>query len=43
MIYWGVVTTGFLMVLGMVGGTLFYYLRTLALDPNDSIRIDPKK
>ncbi|KIL52919.1 hypothetical protein [Jeotgalibacillus campisalis] len=43
MVYWGVVTTGFLMVLGMVGGTLVYYLRTLALDPKDSTRIDPKE
>jgi len=43
MAYWLVVTIGFLMCLGMVGGTFIYYLRTLALDPQDSINIDPKE
>ncbi|WP_280632276.1 hypothetical protein [Jeotgalibacillus proteolyticus] len=43
MAYMGVVTAGFLMVLGMVGGAYFYFIRTLALDPKDSVKIDPKE
>ncbi|TDL31750.1 hypothetical protein E2R51_11005 [Jeotgalibacillus sp. S-D1] len=40
MTLWLVTTLGFLMFLGMAGGTFIYFFR-YAMEPKDSIRVDP--
>jgi hypothetical protein len=39
---WWITTIGFIICLGIVGGTMVYFLRG-ALNSEDSTRIDPNK
>lgn len=40
MALWLVTTLGFLLFLGMAGGTFIYFFR-YAMEPKDSIKVDP--
>ncbi|WP_257985847.1 hypothetical protein [Bacillus sp. M6-12] len=42
MAYLWVVTIGYVIILGLVGGLFFYFIRS-AVSPEDAIRIDPPK